>query len=358
MSLAPHRVPVLAVRVAGEDHRARGRARGALLADQVRRTAQDYVDLFADLGIDEGDTLEAAMTSLEALHAWDPDLHAEVSGIAEGAGLRLLDVGRTLARTEILTLAPAAPGECSTLAHQGTGRAASVQTWDWYARFAGCWHVHRVDPLPGEVAHAGFAEAGMPGKIGLNAAGVGVHLNILKHADDAPGGVPVHALLARVLSTATTVEEALDVLRSADVTSSSVITVVGPDRVAMVELAPGRTQVLDGEGWRLHTNHFLAPELQDGARLLTPDSDTHDRLAWLRDSVAGAPEPGTSEDLVPLLCSPPQDHGVALLPDERLPEAQQLATLVTVRLDPGERTVRVSPGIPQHARAVGLTYHL
>lgn len=288
---APHLVPLHAVRVAGEEHRDRGRARGSALAAAVARTSQAYAELFAELGIDAGDQRAAAEASLQALRAWDPDQHAELAGIAQGAGLDVLDVARTVARTEILTLAPATPGECSTLAHQVDGASVSAQTWDWYDRFSGCWHPHRVEALAGEHTHAGFTEYGMPGKIGLNDAGVGVHLNILKHRDDAPGGVPVHSVLARLLTRAGTVEEAVEIVRSAPTSSSSVITVTSADRVAMVEIAPGGVSVLDGPGWRSHTNHFLAADRQDGAMLLEPTSNTVDRLDFLDRRSAGRPAP-------------------------------------------------------------------
>ncbi|GAA5165316.1 C45 family autoproteolytic acyltransferase/hydolase [Ornithinimicrobium tianjinense] len=355
---APHLVPLHAVSIRGEDARERGRNRGGALAGAVAQTSRAYAELFGELGIGEVDQREAALASLQALRAWDPEQYAELTGIAEGAGLDLLEVGRTVARTEILTLAPAAPGECSTLAHQADGATVSAQTWDWYDRFSGCWHPQRVEPLGGEQAHAGFSEYGIPGKIGLNAAGVGVHLNILKHRDDAPGGVPVHAVLSRVLTRATSVAEAVEIVRSAATTSSSVVTVVSPDRVAMVEISPVGVSVLDGPGWQAHTNHFLAEDRQEGAMLLDPSSNTADRLDFLEQRSAGRPAPRSAEDLVPLLCSPLEQRGVALLPDETLPAAERLATLVTVRTDPVRRRISVSAGVPQRASQASVTYQL
>lgn len=358
----PHLTPVTAVRVSGTDHADRGRARGALLAERVRATAGAYAAHFTEVGIPEADQLEAAAASLEALRAWAPHLHDEVAGIAEGAGLDLVDLGRTVARTEILTLAPDAadqPGECSTIAHQRPGSSVSVQTWDWYSRFTGCWHLHRVEPLAGEQAHAGFTEFGMPGKIGLNAAGVGVHLNILKDRDDAAGGVPVHMVLARLLAEATTVEEGIALIQDAPTSSSSVITLTGVDQVAMVEIAPGGTSVLRTEtGWLLHTNHFLADDRQEGAAVTTQLSTTHERLAFLEAGTAAAAEPEGAADLIPLLCSPLEDRTVALLPDEGAPEAERTATLVTVQVDPAGRTVRLSPGAPQFADEASVAYRL
>jgi isopenicillin-N N-acyltransferase like protein len=354
----PHLVPVTAVRVAGEDHADRGRARGRLLAGRIRATSSAYADLFTALGIPGADQRSAAAASLDALRGWAPDQHREVAGIAEGAGLDLVELGLTLARTEILTQAHGQPGECSTVAHQAPGSSVSAQTWDWYSRFAGCWHLHRVQPLAGEVEHAGFTEFGMPGKVGLNAAGLGVHLNILKHRDDDAGGVPVHSVLARVLSQARTVAEAIEVVRAAPTTSSSVLTLVSPDRVAMAEIAPGGVSVVEQEGWQLHTNHFLAEDRQEGAMLLDPASNTHDRLAYLSGTTGRSAAPGTADELLALMCSPLEAGGVALLPDETLPEQERLATLVTVRMDPARRRIRLSPGVPQHAEEVTVSYQL
>lgn len=347
--LEPHLVDVPTVRVEGATARERGLARGRRLSRQVRETAAGYARLFARKGIDEADRRAAAVACLDALRTWHPGLHEEAAGIAEGAGLSLEELGTTLARTEILTLTPDPPVECSTVTYQQPGRSVSAQTWDWYAAFATSWHRQEVVPLPGERGHRGFTEYGMPGKIGLNDAGVGVHLNILRQRDDRPGGVPVHAVLARVLAEAATVAEAVEIVRSAPMSSSSLLTVVGADEVVMVEVAAGRSAVLQQQGWLVHTNHFLAPELQDGAMLTDPASTTHERLVHLREGIGAAPAPGRAEDLLPLLCSAPELRCVARLPDPDLPAEDRMATLATVLMDPAQGRVEVSPGIPQYA---------
>lgn len=358
-TVLPHLTRVEAVRLVGDSHRERGRARGTQLAASVRGTARRYAELFTTLGINEPDQRAAAAASLDALQAWSPTQHEELTGIAEGAGVDLVDLGRTVARTEILTLAPPAVEECSTIAHQRAGASVSVQTWDWYARFTDCWHLQRVEPLPGEHVHAGFTEYGMPGKIGLNGAGLGVHLNILRHEDDTAGGVPIHSVLARLLAEASSVEEGISLIEDAGTSSSSVITLTSADRVAMVEVAPGGVSVLGTDaGWLRHTNHFLAEDRQQGARLTHPGSTTHERLAFIETSTADASPPEQPGDLIPLLCSPLEDHTVALLPDETRPEHERSATLVTVLLDPARRSVRLSPGAPQFAGDAAVTYHL
>lgn len=347
--LEPHRVEVRTVRVEGADHRARGLLRGRMLAGQIRKTSAGYARLFARKGIDEADHRAAATACLDALREWHPGLHEETVGIAEGAGLSLVEVGTTLARTEILTLTPDPPSECSTVTYQQQGASVSAQTWDWYAAFATAWHRQEVAPLPGEHAHRGFTEYGMPGKIGLNDARVGVHLNILRHRDDRPGGVPVHAVLARVLAEAGTVGEAVEMVRSAPMSSSSLLTVVGTDEVVMVEVAAGRTALLQRDGWLVHTNHFLAPELQDGAMLTDPTSTTQERLTHLEEGTGTALAPDGAGDLLPLLCSAPELNCVARLPDAGQPAEDRMATLATVLMDPARGQIEVSAGIPQHA---------
>ena len=349
--LEPHLVEVRTVRVEGASHRERGLARGQMLAEQIRETAAGYARLFARKGVGAEEHRAAAVACLDALREWHPGLHEEAVGIAEGAGLSLVDLGTTLARTEILTLTPDPPSECSTVTYQQPGGSVSAQTWDWYAAFATSWHRQEVMPLAGEHAHRGFTEYGMPGKIGLNDAGVGVHLNILRQRDDCPGGVPVHSVLARVLAEAGTVAEAVEMIRSAPMSSSSLLTVVGADEVVMVEVAAGRTALLQQDGWLVHTNHFLAPELQDGAMMTAPASTTHERLAHLEEGIGSASAPSGAGDLLPLLCSAPDLNCVARLPDATQPPEDRMATLATVLMDPARGRVEVSPGIPQHAPA-------
>ena len=74
----------------------------------------------------------------------------------------------------------------------------------------------------------------MLGKIGLNEAGVGVLLNILKHTGDGPGGVPIHMIFNRVLSRASTLAEALEIVHSSPTSSSSIITVITAEAAVQV----------------------------------------------------------------------------------------------------------------------------
>lgn len=390
--------------ITGEAPRERGYARGQAAAADIARAAAGYSALFTAGQIPPQSQRDAAEASLTALEAWDPRQVEELRGVAAGAAaagatfdgqpLQLWHVGLVAARTEILTLAVEPTPECSTIAYAAPGRTLGVQTWDWHAEFAGYWHYQQVSPC-GEtgLSHAGFAEYGMLGKIGLNSAGVGVMLNILKNRDDAAGGVPVHALLVGVLDRARSVEEALDIIDSAHTTSSSVITVVGCDDAVMVEISPHGTSrlrhdsevvALDSEpigpgapapnsgrfphgpgggdrgitasgGFLIHTNHFIAPDQQDGALPLSATSRSEERISLLDErlrgfaattSAAGGPHPG-ADDLLTLMCTGDGDAPVCTSADVHAPFGRRTATLVTVAIDPNAGTIRMSPGSPR-----------
>ncbi|GAA1814374.1 MULTISPECIES: C45 family autoproteolytic acyltransferase/hydolase [Brevibacterium] len=352
------------------DHIQRGLQRGRELRTGIGAAIAGYQRYFAHLGITEVEARHAADDSYARLQAWAPEAAAEISAVAEGSGRTVTEIMEVIARTEIMTLAKAAPTECSTVTRVVPGATVSAQTWDWLADFSTLWHVGDVGAVPGQLRHVGIAEYGMLGKIGLNEAGVGVHLNILKHADDRAGGVPVHAVLDRVLSTAHTLTEAVEIIRSAPTSSSSVITVVTAEAAVQVEIAgeakrelrPGdpvangdvgaadTEAVLAEADVLLHTNHFLHPDLQAGAMELRADSSSRPRYDFLAARTAAAitagDPPETTADLVALLTSGPGDPPVSCTPEPGAAYGDRPATLVTVQIDPGAKTIDLAPGSP------------
>src|SRR5699024_10655295 len=244
-------------------------------------------------------------------------------------------------------------------------------------------HINDVGAVPGQHRHVGIAEYGMLGKIGLNEAGVGVLLNILKHRADGPGGVPVHMILERVLSEAGSLAEALEIIHSAPTSSSSIITVITAEAAVQVEIAgeAKRERRAGADGILVHTNHFLHPDLLDGSLELRPGSTSRARLRHLDEAVAGlsagrseaaggsahggsapgdparaedaparaeaaeaAPGPGSSGpvtvgDLTKLLTTGPDEPPVCAGPGPGAASGGRSATLVTVRIDPGRKQI-------------------
>lgn len=350
----PHLVRTETIYVDGTEPRQRGMARASQIAAHIRATVRAYSELYSAQGISETDATAAARASMDAIRNWDPDQHFELLGVAAGSGITAADLGLIVGRTEILTLAKEQPQECSTVTFQQPGRTMSAQTWDWKPELVRNWHFHRVAALPGGQSYAGFAEHGMTGKIGLNSAELGVHLNILKNTDDAPGGVPIHAVLARILSTASSVDEAISIAKDAPTSASSIITVLDRDRAVNMEINPHQVALNSRDGWALRTNHFACPSQADGAQLLTPDSNTHGRMDYLEAATTSAGEPHDLDDMLQVLCSPLEDGLVSVLPDPAAPNKG--ATLVTVRIDPANRRIDLSPGAPQFASDMTVNF--
>lgn len=344
------------------DPRARGRALGLRHGYDVVRTVGLYRDFYRSVGIPDETVEDIADRCRSALLEWSPALQEELDALAAGAEEATGDrcdpqaVMTVCARTEILaTLDTSEQGECSTaVVLPENGRAPrSMQTWDWHEFLVPASLVLTYTTAAG-VRVKTFTEFGAPAKIGVNDAGVGVHFNILHHASDhSDGGVPVHAIARRILEEAHSVDDAVEIARSASVSASTVLTVVSAEpAAACIELCPAGTAVvtpvarLDGEAILFHTNHFLNEELAAGER--TPDvSTTYARLDHLGSVLAAsAGDLGPSEFATALCGADGADAPICMTPDLALPQADQWSTLLTVGLDVSEGTMEYFSGDP------------
>ncbi|MFD3535728.1 C45 family autoproteolytic acyltransferase/hydolase [Streptomyces sp. NPDC058664] len=338
------------LRIAGDTPRRRGEDRGRQARAGIARAWRVYEELFTTVAAGNARSLDVpalALRTVDTTRAWAPELVEEMEGVAEGAGLPFWTVAALNARTEILAEAGAPrTGECSTLVHGGT-RTTGGQCWDWHDELADAWHLQTVT---GDVhGFAGITEHGILAKIGVNEAGVGVLFNILGHAEDATGGVPVHLVARQVLGTAGSFAEAVGMLTGAPVSASTVITVVTADRAASVELAPAGSAVVepDDRGWLVRTNHFLAPALTVGELRGRREPETYDRHRLLAERVLGHTGPLGPDALVNLLAAHRDDGAeVCCHAPAEGDLGSRWATLATVAVDPAERRLMVHDGGP------------
>lgn len=348
----PELVRPVSLRLPRASAEERGRRRGDELGSLIRAAVEGYTALFDHRGIPRRTQTSAAAASLSALREWDPLQHAEVLAVAQAAEVTPAALGLVVARTEVLAAAGTGESECSTLAGlTQSGAAVGAQTWDWQVALSHLWHIHEVAAGEGTLGHVGFAEAGMLGKIGMNAAGVGVMLNILANDGDRTGGVPVHAVLAAVLNRATTLDEAREIIRSAPTSASSTITVIASDGACLLEIGPHGTVELPVSGVAAHTNHFVADDLQEGARELAGEPRSHERLALLQHRIETMPAADSADQLAALLCTSASEAPVSLLPDPQKPHWERPATLVSVRMDAAARSIGLVAGSPSLAAA-------
>jgi isopenicillin-N N-acyltransferase like protein len=339
------------VRVTGNSPAERGAQLGRSERDEFVATLRTYDSLFAAYALGESRVRALAEASRRVLEDWAPDLAAEADALADAAGVDRWRVHALNARTEILAAGGVVRrGECSTIALR-TPRTLSAQTWDWHRELAHGWQVvqHVGTPLP----FVTLTERGMLGKIGINAAGVGLHFNILGHASDSSvEGVPVHGVARRVLDSATDVAHAEQLIRSAPLQASSCYTVVDAARVACLEASPAGVGLPPSDGGPVvHTNHFLDPALAPGDLRVGPEPDTLDRLQVLEKRAATLGPDPRPEALVAALQAHDDPNGapVCCHAAPSAPLGDGWETLATVVLEPARHHMRVLRGGPCQA---------
>src|SRR5690242_5270098 len=191
------------------DPYARGYHLGRSAAERVERTVASYMMLFAQrAGLERDRVLREAERFIPAIDAYAPALLEEMRGIAAGAGRDVREIVAANARTELMY--GVGRPECTSVAvgpqASADGHVYLAQNWDWFSALAGTtvlWVIQRDDG-PDVLT---FAEAGLVGKIGVNAAGLGLCVNLLTSDGDNPGpAVPMHVILRHVLDEARSVE--------------------------------------------------------------------------------------------------------------------------------------------------------
>jgi isopenicillin-N N-acyltransferase like protein len=175
---------------------AMGRDHGSAYAGEIRDYAADRVRLSAaGTGWSDAEVIALAEQMLPAHEAYDRDLYAEMSAMAEAAGLSAGEAVVVGGYTDFLdTLRAVAPGagtrdECTAVIvpddHADEG-GMLAQTWDMNA--SATPHVVMLDLRPDEgPAALVFSTVGALGQIGMNEAGIAVGINNLSAADGRLG---------------------------------------------------------------------------------------------------------------------------------------------------------------------------
>jgi len=333
--------------------RERGRAYGRAARDRVHRTVGLYEEIFVHYtGLAWAKVRERAGEFAEPIDAYDQTLLPEVEGIAEGAGLDAEDVLAVNLRTEIMfgldaRPAKAAMKECTAVG-LGGGSPLVAQTWDWKpgARDTVILLVCAPHDRPGFVS---IVEAGLWAKCGMNEAGVALATNALQSSRDrGEPGVPFHAVLRRVLTSAT-FEEATDAVRRGPRASSANYLIGHADgSLADLEALPGGAgEVHETEGTSIaHTNHFLWPgprPFKDVGRIDGHDSLT--RQARAEGALAGGA--GSVAALQDALRSHEDDpESVCVHGDPSVEAVADYVTVAAMVADPVQGVLHVADGNP------------
>jgi len=273
------RVQLKHLRVEGEPETL-GQNHGEELREEIAKSLELYRVWFQEVGgLDWEQVLLQASSFIPELQAGAPELLLEMQGIAAGARVPLEAIVALNSRTEIaygcsgvLSSGRGASGESAIAECTAAGISSSAavdghtyigQNWDWR-------HTHlEITVLltivkPGAPRLLTLTEAGMVGKLGLNAAGLGLCFNLLATSRNQLG-LPAHVLARQVLEQ-WRLDRALQVVIRAQRAGAGNFLLgyydlqAGAGEVANLEWAATDFNVTFPDcGYVVRTNHFLQP---------------------------------------------------------------------------------------------------
>ncbi|MGW2329812.1 C45 family autoproteolytic acyltransferase/hydrolase [Streptomyces sp. NPDC001700] len=354
----------------------RGRQYGEAARTRLGAALTYYEEAFGESsGLTWDQVTARAERWLEPVRTYAPDLVAEMGGIAEGAGVGLLDILALNARGEIIydqtfsrmrghdgtpgdvaEANEAAADGCTSFAimgeASGDGHVYCGQNWDWRAGTADTLLMLRIvqDPLPTVIMQV---EAGQIGRQGANSAGVALNANGLGGRFDDAIGLPQTVIRRRVLDSES-ISAAVDVLcRTRGHIASNALLTCREGFAVDLETTPGAHGWLyPDDGLLVHGNHYQATvPVQLAAGYRPGSSDSLIRVpraeAGLRQ-LRGATEANESRKLIRQAMSDHLGHpeGLCTHPDPRQPEVKQWTTLLSSCVDLTTGDYYVTPGTP------------
>lgn len=334
-------------------HRELGRAYGKQEKERIREASRGYVALIASFG-GESQVVKFVHDLKDVLVERVPWILEELEGVAEGAGVSLVDLLVVNARSELISRLGGPVVECTSVAvgpkRSRDSRPRVAQNWDWLTVMESLPIILSAQPR-GRPSYVTFCEAGQLAKIGVNSAGVAVGLNFLTTpvAERSEIGVPVHLILRAILA-AESLDDALATILELPIGGAAHFLIADKAGTIMsTEVSPAQTRTREipfsssSDEILTHANDF---ELAEGlskpcrsarlAKLLDgrkPDRET--LFEVLRDHGDGAPE---------RICS----HPVSMLSS---------STIASLVLEPAgsesdpSPTLWVARGTPCHGNA-------
>ncbi|MGW0758967.1 C45 family autoproteolytic acyltransferase/hydrolase [Streptomyces sp. NPDC002814] len=349
----------------------RGRQYGEAVAPQLGAALGYYAEAFgASSGLTWPQVTARAARWLEPVRDYAPHLLEEMQGIADGAGVDLLDVLALNARGEVIyddsfarmregrTTVPAEePAEgCTSFAAygpaSGDGHVWAGQNWDWRAGVGDTVVMLRIvqPPKPTVIMQV---EAGQIGRQGANSAGIALNANGLGGRFDDAVGLPQTVIRRSVLDQSS-ITDALEVLcrTRAHIASNALLTCREGFAVDIETTPAGHGWMYPTDGLLVHGNHYQAgvpAALAADYRPISPDSlvrvpRAEDGLRLLREATG----PDESRKLIKQAMS---DHlgfpeSLCTHADPRTPEIKHWTTLVSSCVDLTAGDYHVTAGTP------------
>ncbi|MFI5657575.1 C45 family autoproteolytic acyltransferase/hydolase [Streptomyces sp. NPDC051684] len=345
----------------------RGRQYGEAVRPQLHAAIGYYEQAFGhSAGLTWDRVTARAARWLEPVRAYAPELLDEMRGIADGAGVDILDVLALNARGEVIydrSFKDMAAGEedepaegCTSFAAfggaSGDGHVWAGQNWDWRAGVADTVVMIRIvqPPKPTVIMQV---EAGQIGRQGANSAGIALNANGLGGRFDDAIGLPQTVVRRRVLDTHT-VTDALDVLcrTRAHIASNALLTCREGFAVDLETTPAGIGWMYPTDGLLVHGNHYQAGVPAALAADYRPmSSDSLVRVPRAEQGLAALRQSGGPDESRKLIKEAMSDHlglpeSLCTHPDAREPQVKHWMTLVSSCVDLTSGDYHVTAGTP------------
>ena len=372
----------------------RGQVYGRMADARIKHSILTYAKMFACCGINWQQARLRARSYMDVISSLDETLMQEMQGIAQGSGWDLDDILALNCRTEILPPSfmsdvrhdaqaaleanrlaglpeweadtPIDPmvndGECTAMCVQGhvsgDGHTWFAQNWDWIGRQRQALVVLQTHDHQGR-ALVTLTEAGMLAKIGMNASGFALGLNILRsHTDGAQPGVPVHIALRHLLScdSLAHARERMDVMHQLGFGSASNIPCADAQgEVACFEMAPaGWAECRPENGVVVHTNHFLCESLLQEQSAM---GSTLSSLPRLTTAAAHGAQPSLGFAQLQEFLRDESDGYLSICrsPNPALPPEGRVESVAGIIMNTSTRQIWIAPAVPSQVAFEELT---
>jgi len=249
---------------------ARGRSYGEQAADRIVLGISNYKTTFSNLDISWDEACSIASNFMPILDRDEPELLAEIQGIASGAAVNIEEVLALNCRTEIIyrngdTTEPTdgCTGIIALPCATASRHLLHGQNWDWLEECANTAVVLRITYENGHQILT-QTEAGILARCGLNSSGIGLTGNFLKcDRDNNPNGIPIPFVRRRILEQRSyycAMEVALNTRKSF---STNLMISDAEGECIDFEAVPGETfWVQPDNGVLVHANHFESAAAQ------------------------------------------------------------------------------------------------
>lgn len=343
--------------------RDRGRQYGEAVRPALHSALAYYEDAFGQSsGLTWDQVTARAARWLDPVRSYAPELLDEIRGIADGAGVGLLDVLALNARGEVIYdrsfagMAEEAAEGCTSFAAygeaSGDGHVWAGQNWDWRAGVADTVVLLRIvqPPKPTLIMQV---EAGQIGRQGANSAGIALNANGLGGRFSDAVGLPQTVVRRSVLDRHS-ITDALDVLcrTRAHIASNALLTCREGFAVDLEATPAGIGWMHPTDGLLVHGNHYQAgvpAALAADYRPLSPDSLVRvPRAEQGLRALRAATGPDESRKIIKQAMSDHLGHPESLCthPDPRRPAVKHWATLVSSCVDLTTGDYHATAGTP------------